>query len=65
MTLQWGNSLVKPNTNPCHHVYLGWDLLGVMQVLATSPNKSFYINVPVIWSISVISVKGYRYIGVI
>ena len=60
MTLQWRNSLVKPNTNPCHHVYLGWDLLGVMQVLATSP---IYINEPVIWSISFILVKGY--IGVI
>ena len=48
MTLQWpwGNSLMKPNLNPyvtCVLV-LGWDSLGViMQVLATSPNKSTYL----------------------
>ena len=56
---------MKPNSDPCHHVYLGWDSLGVMQVLATPPNKSIYINVglPVIWSISVILEKAWLHRG--
>ena len=42
---------MKPNPNPCQHVYLGWDLLKCW------PYLNIYVK-PVIWSIPVISEEG-------
>ena len=43
MTLSWpwGNTHVKPNPNPWHHVYLGWDSSNVFEVLAIGPNMLY------------------------
>ena len=38
MTL--GSTPVKPNPNPCHHVYSGWDSSYVFEVLAIGPNMT-------------------------
>ena len=44
MTFLWplGSTPVKPNPNPCHHVYLGWDSSNVFEVglLAIGPNMT-------------------------
>ena len=42
MTLSWpwGNTPLKPNPNPCHHVYLGWDSSSVFEVVAIGPNMT-------------------------
>ena len=36
----WGDTPVKPNPIPCHHVYLGWDSSNVFEVLAIGPNMT-------------------------
>ena len=42
-TWHWGNSTMKPNPNPCHHVYLGWLPADLLEVLAIGPNICFKI----------------------
>ena len=42
MTFLWplGNTPVKPNPYPCHHVYLGWDSSFLFEVLVIGPNMT-------------------------
>ena len=46
MTLPWpwGNSHMKPNLNPCHHVYLCWVPTDLLEVLGISQNV-YFLNI--------------------
>ena len=35
---------MKPNLNPCHHVYLGWVTTDLLEVLGTSQNV-YFLNI--------------------